>query len=268
LDVSRSRYYAWRRRSQGFRQQENERLLEKIKEAHQMSRRTYGSPRITVELNANGTPCGKNRIARLMRLHGIFAKTKRRFRVTTHSNHNLPVAENLLNRRFETDKPNKVWLSDITYIRTQEGWLYLSTVLDLFNRQVIGWSMDDRLTQDLVLQALHQALGRRKADPGVIFHSDRGSQYAGHAFRSVLKQHQFSQSMSATGNCYDNAVMESFFHTLKTEVVYFERYRTRADARQSIFEYIEVFYNRIRRHSSLGYLSPLDFANRMSDKAA
>ena len=268
LDVSRSRYYAWRRRSQGFRQQENERLLEKIKEAHQMSRRTYGSPRITVELNANGTPCGKNRIARLMRLHGIFAKTKRRFRVTTHSNHNLPVAENLLNRRFETDKPNKVWLSDITYIRTQEGWLYLSTVLDLFNRQVIGWSMDDRLTQDLVLQALHQALGRRKADPGVIFHSDRGSQYAGHAFRSVLKQHQFSQSMSATGNCYDNAVMESFFHTLKTEVVYFERYRTRADARQSIFEYIEVFYDRIRRHSSLGYLSPLDFANRMSDKAA
>jgi transposase InsO family protein len=268
LDVSRSRYYAWRRRSQGLRQQENERLIEKIKEAHQMSRRTYGSPRITVELNANGTPCGKNRIARLMRLHGIFAKTKRRFRVTTHSNHNLPVAENLLNRRFETDKPNKVWLSDITYIRTQEGWLYLSTVLDLFNRQVIGWSMDDRLTQDLVLQALHQALGRRKADPGVIFHSDRGSQYAGHAFRSVLKQHQFSQSMSATGNCYDNAVMESFFHTLKTEVVYFERYRTRADARQSIFEYIEVFYNRIRRHSSLGYLSPLDFANRMSDKAA
>jgi putative transposase len=268
FDVSRSRYYAWRRRSQGLRQQENERLLEKIKEAHQMSRRTYGSPRITVELNANGTPCGKNRIARIMRLHGIFAKTKRRFRVTTHSNHNLPVADNLLNRRFEASKQNHVWLSDITYIRTQEGWLYLSAVLDLFNRQVIGWSMNDRLTQELAIQALDQALGQRKPEAGAIFHSDRGSQYAGHDFRGILKRHQFSQSMSATGNCYDNAVMESFFHTLKTEVVYFERYRTRAEARQSIFEYIEVFYNRIRRHSSLGYLSPLEFNVRMSNKAA
>jgi transposase InsO family protein len=268
LGVSRSRYYAWRRRSKGPRQRENELLLERIKEAYTLGRRTYGSPRITKELRENGILCGKNRIARLMRLHGIYAKTKRRFRVTTHSHHNLPVAENLLNRQFETDKPNKVWLSDITYIWTQEGWLYLSAILDLYNRQVIGWSMDDRLTQDLVLQALHQALGRRKPDPGIVFHSDRGSQYAGHAFRNVLDQHHFSQSMSATGNCYDNAVMESFFHTLKAESVYFERYRTRAEARQSIFEYIEVFYNRIRRHSSLGYLSPLEFENRMVHKAA
>ena len=233
-----------------------------------MSRRTYGSPRITKELRENGVLCGKNRIARLMRLYGIYAKTKRRFKVTTHSNHNLPVAANLLKGQFQTDKPNKVWLSDITYIRTQEGWLYLSVILDLYNRQVVGWSMDERLTQDLVLQALQQALGRRKPDSGVVFHSDRGSQYAGHAFRNVLERHHFSQSMSATGNCYDNAVMESFFHTLKTEVVYFERYRTRAEARQSIFEYIEVFYNRIRRHSALGYLSPLEFEIRMSDKAA
>jgi len=268
LNISRSRYYAWRRRSKGLRQQENERLLERIKEAYKMGRRTYGSPRITKELRENGILCGKNRIARLMRIHGIYAKTKRRFKVTTHSNHNLPVAENLVNRQFEADKPNKIWLSDITYIRTQEGWLYLSAILDLYNRQVIGWSMNERLTQDLVLQALHQAMGRRKPGSGVVFHSDRGSQYAGYAFRSVLEQHHFSQSMSATGNCYDNAVMESFFHTLKTEVVYFERYRTRAEARQSIFEYIEVFYNRIRRHSSLGYLSPLEFENRMSDKAA
>jgi len=194
LDVSRSRYYAWRRRSQGLRQKENERLLERIKEAYKIGRRTYGSPRITKELIENGIFCGKNRIARLMRLHGIYAKTKRRFRVTTHSNHNLPVAANLLDRRFETDKPNKVWLSDITYIRTQKGWLYLSAVLDLFNRQVIGWSMDDRLTQDLVLQALHQAIGRRKPDPGVVFHSDRGSQYAGHAFRSVLDRYHFHRA--------------------------------------------------------------------------
>ncbi len=268
LDISRSRYYAWRRRSKGVRQQEDERLLEKIKEAYAMSRRTYGSPRIAKELRENGVLCGKNRIARLMRLHGIYAKTKRRFKVTTHSNHHLPVAENLLRGQFQTDSPNKVWLSDITYIRTREGWLYLSAILDLYNRQVIGWSMDERLTQDLVIQALQQALGRRKPDSGVVFHSDRGSQYAGQAFKSVLEQHHFSQSMSAAGNCYDNAVMESFFHTLKTEVVYFERYRTRAEARQSIFEYIEVFYNRIRRHSALGYLSPLEFENRMSDKAA
>ena len=268
LSVSRSRYYAWRRRSKGPRQLENERLLERIKEAYKIGRRTYGSPRITKELRENGILCGKNRIARLMRLHGIYAKTKRRFRVTTHSHHKLPVAENLLKRQFETDKPNKVWLSDITYIWTQEGWLYLSAILDLYNRQVIGWSMDERLTQDLVLQAFNQAIGRRKPNPGIVFHSDRGSQYAGHAFRDVLDQHHFLQSMSATGNCYDNAVMESFFHTLKTEAVYFERYRTRAEARQSIFEYIEVFYNRIRRHSSLGYLSPLEFENQMLHKAA
>jgi len=233
-----------------------------------MSRGTYGSPRLTAELRARGIRCGKNRIARLMRLHGIAAKMKRRFKITTHSRHNLPVAENLLNRQFAVDRPNKVWLSDITYIQTQEGWLYLSAVLDLYNRQVIGWSMNDRLTQDLVLNALAQALGRRTPEADAIFHSDRGSQYAGHAFRDVLRNHDFVQSMSGTGNCYDNAVMESFFHTLKTEVVYCERYRTRAEARQSIFEYIEVFYNRIRRHSSLGYLSPLEFEAKMSDKAA
>ena len=264
LCVSRSRYYAWKRRAKSFRQQENERLIENIREAHKLSRRTYGSPRIGKELKENNIFCGKNRVARLMRLEGIYARTKRRFRVTTHSDHNLPVAENLINRRFKTDRPNKVWLSDITYIQTREGWLYLSAVLDLYNRQIIGWW----ITQNLVLQAFQPALGRRKPDPGVVFHSDRGSQYAAEAFRSILDQHQFLQSMSAKGNCYDNAVMESFFHTLKTEVLYFERYRTRAEARQSIFEYIEVFYNRIRRHSSLGYLSPLEFEKQLALKAA
>jgi len=197
-----------------------------------------------------------------MRLDGIHAKTKRRFRVTTHSDHKLPVAENLIDRRFETNRLNK------THIRSREGWLYLSAVLDLYNRQIIGRYMEDRLTQNLVLQALRQTLLRRKPGPGVMFHSDRDSQYAAQAFRSMLKQHQFSQSMSAKGNCYDNAVMESFFHTLKKEVVFFGRYRTRAQARQSFFEYIEVFYSHIRRHSSLGYLSPLEFENRMAPKAA
>jgi putative transposase len=268
LAISRSTYYAWRKRPKCFRKQENDSLLEKIKSAHKHSRMTYGSPRITRDLRDNGIICGKNRIARLMRNHGIFAKTKRRFRITTCSNHSLPVAENLLNRRFETDRPNKVWLSDITYIWTREGWLYLSAVLDLYSRRIIGWSMGERLTQDLVITALQQALGRRKPVSGAVFHSDRGSQYAADAFRGILKQHKFSQSMSSTGNCYDNAVMESFFHTLKTEVVYFEKYGSRAQARQSIFEYIEVFYNRIRRHSSLGYLSPLEFENRNEDLAA
>ena len=268
LNISRSRYYVWRRHLKGLRQQENEGLLADIIEIHEKSRGTYGSPSVAEALKAKGKRHGKNRIARLMRLNGIHAKTKRTFKVTTQSRHNLPVAENLLNRQFETDQPNRVWLSDITYIRTQEGWLYLSAILDLFNREVIGWSMDESLRQELVLNALQQAIGRRKPGPGVIFHSDRGSQYAGHAFREALNQHQFLQSMSGKGNCYDNAVMESFFHTLKTEVVYFSKYRTRAEARQSIFEYIEVFYNRIRRHSALDYLSPLEFMTRMYDIAA
>ena len=241
LNISRSTYYSWTKRSSRLRHKENEKLLEKIKKAHEMSRMTYGSPRITQELRANGIICGKNRIARLMRSHGIFAKTKRKFRITTHSNKDLPVAENLLNRRFKSDRPNRIWLSDITYIWTQEGWLYLSAVLDLYNRQVIGWSMDQRLTQDLVLKAINQALGKRKPLPGAIFHSDRGSQYAGSALRRILKQHRFLQSMSSSGNCYDNAVMESFFHTLKTEAVYFEKYRTRTEAQKSVFEYIEIF---------------------------
>lgn len=268
LSISRSTYYAWRKRPKCLRKRGNDSLLEKIKNSYKESRMTYGSPRITVDLRENGIVCGKNRVALLMRNHGIFAKTKRRFRVTTHSNHSLPVAENLLKRRFETDQPNKVWLSDITYIWTREGWLYLSAVLDLYSRRIIGWSMGERLTQDLVISALNQALGRRKPVDRAVFHSDRGSQYAADAFRSILKHHKFSQSMSSTGNCYDNAVMESFFHTLKTEVVYFEKYSSSAQARQSIFEYIEVFYNRIRRHSSLGYLSPLEFENRNADLAA
>ena len=268
FSISRSRYYLWRRRIKGHRQQENERLLNSIVEIHKMSRQTYGSPRITKELKAKCFPHGENRIARLMRLNGIYAKTKRKFRVTIRSRHNLPIAENLLNRKFEIDQANKVWLSDITYVWTQEGWLYLSAVLDLFNREVIGWCMDESLHQNLVLNALQQAIARRKPGAGIVFHSDRGSQYAGDAFRNVLNQHHFSQSMSSKGNCYDNAVMESFFHTLKTEVVYFEKYQTRAEARQSIFEYIEVFYNRIRRHSALGYLSPFEFLARMSHVTA
>jgi transposase InsO family protein len=187
------------------------------------------------------------------------AKGKRRFKATTHSRHGLPVAENLLNREFTTEGPNRVWVSDITYIPTLEGWLYLAAILDVFSRTVVGWAMSDRLTADFVVRALVQAADRRRPLAGCIFHSDRGVQYACKDFRDVLKHHGFRQSMNRKGDCYDNALAESFFHTLKTEHVYHCRYKTRTEARQSIFEYIEMFYNRQRRHSALGYHSPVEF---------
>ena len=194
-----------------------------------------------------------------MRENGIVAKARHRFKATTHSRHSLSVAENLLNRDFTADKPNRVWVSDITYIPTLEGWLYLAVILDVFSRHVVGWAMSDRLTADFVVRALSQAADRRRPSPGCIFHSDRGVQYACKEFRDVLKHYGFCQSMSRKGDCYDNALAESFFHTLKTEHVYHYRYETRAEARQSLFEYIEMFYNRQRRHSALGYRSPVEF---------
>jgi transposase InsO family protein len=194
-----------------------------------------------------------------MKKHGIVAKMRRRFKVTTHSKHTLPVAENLLQKPFVAGKANTVWVSDITYVRTDEGWLYLAAILDVYSRQIVGWSMKERLTQDLTIPALQQALGRRNPVAGLIFHSDRGVQYASHDFRNLLKRKGFIQSMSGKGNCYDNAIMETFFHTIKTELIYCERYRTKEEARRSIFEYIEVFYNRVRRHSALNYKSPTEF---------
>jgi len=242
-----------------MRQLENERLLVEIKKAHKNSSKIYGSPRITEEVRENGIKCSRNRVARLMRRNGIAAKAKRRFKTTTDSRHNLPVAKNLLNRQFRVDAPNKVWVSDITYIWTAEGWLYLAVILDLFSRKIVGWSMSDRMTQDIVINAFLQAMWRRKPGAGLMFHSDRGSQYASGDFRRLLLEHGVIQSMSRKGNCYDNAVAESFFHTLKTEVVYHEKYLTREQARKSVFEYIELFYNRVRKHSTLGYCSPWKF---------
>jgi len=259
LDIGRSSYYTWKHRSKSMRDKENERLVFRIKLVYGESRRIYGSPRITAELRASGVRCGKNRVARLMREHGIMAKTRRRFKITTDSKHNLPIAENLLDQEFTTDAPNKAWAGDITYIWTKQGWMYLAVVLDLFNREVVGWSMKKRMTADIVIEALTMAIKRKRPQTGLIFHSDRGSQYASHDFGRLLEKYNVIQSMSGKGNCYDNAVTESFFHTLKTELVYFERYMTRSEARQSIFEYIEIFYNRIRRHSSIGYVSPVDF---------
>jgi len=262
LDVSRSGYYSWVRHNGGLRQRENERLLIKIREAYVRGRGTYGSPRVTAELRANGIPCGRNRVARLMKSNGIKAKTKRRFKATTQSRHDFLVADNILNQRFSVDAANKVWVSDITFIWTREGWLYLAAILDIFNRQIVGWSMGDTLSHGILSDALHKALMQRKPDTGVMFHSDRGTQYASYAFRDLMERHGFVQSMSSSGNCYDNALMESFFHTLKTELTYFEKYRTRQEARGSVFEYIEVFYNRVRRHSSLNYCSPIEFEQR------
>jgi putative transposase len=259
LKISRSGYYRWRKGGKSLRAQENEQLVTAIREAHSKSRQCYGSPRITEELRAGGYQCSKNRIARLMKKHGIVAKMRRRFKVTTHSKHSLPVAKNVLQKNFSAEAPNRVWTSDITYVRTDEGWLYVATVLDIYSRQIVGWSMHDRLTQELTINALQQALGRRSACEGLIFHSDRGVQYASWAFRTLLKRQGFVQSMSGKGNCYDNAIMETFFHTLKTELVYFEKYRTKEEARRSIFEYIELFYNRVRRHSALNYKSPMEF---------
>jgi len=259
IGASRSGYYGWKRQPQSKRQRENEKILMEIRESHKNSHRAYGSPRITEDLRANGTKCSENRVARLMKVHGIIAKAKKKFKATTSSKHNLPVAENLLNQDFAAEKPNTVWVSDITYIWTLEGWLYLSVILDLYSRQVVGWAMSDRLTAGFVIKALHQAIGRRNPDRGCILHSDRGVQYASADFRDVLNSHGFIQSMSRKGNCYDNAVAESFFHTLKTEHVCDYRYETRTEAIQSVFEYIEMFYNRQRRHSALGYRSPVSF---------
>jgi transposase InsO family protein len=259
LHVSSSGYYSWRKAGDSKRDIENKKLLWQIRLVHKKHKKRYGSPRITEELKDNGYSCSENRIARLMRKNSIAAKTKRKFKVTTNSKHNLPIAENIVNGNFSASAPNCLWASDITYIWTSKGWLYLCAILDVFNRQIVGWSMDSRMTQELVINALRQAIWRRKPDSGCIFHSDRGSQFAGHEFRKLLKKQEFIQSMSGKGNCYDNAIMETFFHTLKTELVYFESYQTRREAKRSVFEYIEMYYNRIRRHSALNYKSPVDF---------
>ena len=231
IGASRSGYYGWKRQPQSKRHKDNEKILMEIRESHKNSQRVYGSPRITEDLQAKGTKCSENRVARLMKIHGIAGKAAKKFKATTNSKHDLPVAENLLKQNFVAQKPNTVWVSDITYIWTSEGWLYLAVILDLYSRQVVGWAMSDRLTSDFVIKALYQAIGRRNPGSCCKFHSDRGVQYASADFRDVLNSHVFIQSMSRKGNCYDNAVAESFFHTLKTEHVYEYRYETRAEAR-------------------------------------
>ena len=257
--VSKSGYYDWRDRPESKRSRNNRILLSHIRVAFKKSRRNYGSPRVTDELNDTGIPCGMNRVEKLMRDNNIKAKRSKKFKATTNSKHNYPVADNLLNRQFEVDCPNSVWVSDITYIWTTEGWLYLAGVIDLHSRMVIGWSMSKRMTEQLTLDALTHAIQRRKPTDRLLHHSDRGSQYASKNYQKLLKDNHITVSMSRKGNCWDNAVMESFFATLKTELIYHEKFITRKDAKLKIFEYIELFYNRNRRHSSLGYKSPAQF---------
>lgn len=264
LSVSRSGYYAWRSRPASFRFLENEHLVSAIRSIHRTIDRCYGSPRIHAELLSQGYVCGLNRVARLMHREGLIARTAVRFRSLTKAGKREPAAANILNRAFDVTEPNRVWASDITYIPTGEGHLYLAVVLDLHSRQVVGWAMTSRLNSDLVTTALDQALRRRPVQPGLLHHSDRDGLYISAAYKHLLAEYEMISSMSRKGNCYDNACVESFFGSLKNELVAFERFLTRAEAKQKIFEWIEVFYNRVRRHSTLGYISPVEFEKKNS----
>jgi len=256
-----SGYYAACRRIPSRRVLENQAILLQIRAIHRESRQTYGSPRIHAELRAQGRVCNLKRIARLMRLNKIKARHKRQYHPTTRRDLRLPVAPNRLDQKFQAQAPNETWLTDVTAIPSQEGWLYLAAVLDLYSRRILGWAMTNLNDTDLVTAALQMALGRCGPEAGTLHHSDRGSPYASAVYQTLLSQHGFTVSMSGAGNCYDNAPMESFFGTLKAECVHWQRYRTRDEARQDIVRYIESWYNSRRRHSALGYISPSDFEN-------
>ena len=257
LDVSASGFAAWKHGGRRRKRLSDTQLLTFIRAVHVESKAAYGSPRVWRELKCRGVPVSRERVARLMRENDIRAKHKRRYKATTDSKHDLPVAPNLLERNFTPERPDQVWTADITYIPTAEGWLYLAVVMDLYTRMIVGWSMDARMTRDLVINALRMAYFRRRPKAGLMHHSDRGSQYASQDYQKVLQAYGMIGSMSRKGNCWDNAPMESFFNSMKNERTHGQRYATREDARQDTFEYIEAFYNRSRRHSALGYVSPV-----------
>jgi transposase InsO family protein len=259
LEVSRSGFYAWRKRPPPTRAKVDAQLAVEIVATHKRSRSTYGSPRVHAELHAKGVRVSEKRVARLMRQNGLRARQKRRFRRTTDSNHAQPIAPNVLERQFEPQAPNQAWATDVTYIHTAEGWLYLAVLLDLFSRRVIGWAASDTNDRALALQALDRGLRARRPGAGLVHHSDRGSPYASDDYRSLLREHGIVASMSRTGDCWDNAVAESFFATLKAEHVEHQRYPTRAAAIISIGDYIDNFYNPQRRHSHLGYINPIEY---------
>ena len=269
LEVSRSGFYIWLKRQPSRREQEDRRLVDEIRDIQEkVAKFRYGSPRMTVELRNRGRRVGRNRVARLMAANGLNAKRRKKFRTTTKSDHKHKAAPNLVNRQFEPEAPNRVWASDLTYVATAEGWLYLCVILDLYSRRVIGWATSRSLGTTTVLKALWMAITGRGNPRNVIFHSDRGVQYASTMFRRVLRKRGFSQSMSRKGNCWDNACVESFFKSLKTELIGKTIFESREAATQAIFEYIEVFYNRIRLHSTLGYLNPVQFEEESKEKVA
>lgn len=259
LEISASAYYEWQAEQESAHAQRDGELRELVRDIFADSKGRYGAPRIQRALATKGTRISRKRVARLMRELGIRAKSARKYKATTDSNHRLPIAPNRLERRFEAGVPNRVWVSDITYIWTRQGWMYLAVIIDLFSRRIVGWGLQDRMSASLVCEALDAAVKLRKPPPGLIFHSDRGSQYASKAFRRRLWRYRMQQSMSRKGNCWDNAVAESFFATLKKELVRNLAFETRASARSQVFEYIEVFYNRQRAHSLLGYETPTSF---------
>jgi transposase InsO family protein len=259
LEVSRSGYYAWRKRLPSKRQLENVQLAQEIDEIFTESRQTYGSPRIREELGARGYAVGRNRVIRIMQELGLYALQRRRYRSTTDSDHSYPVAQNLLDRRFTVSRPNEVWAADITYLWTDQGWLYLAVILDLYSRRVVGWSMKNHLRSELVIDALDMALCQRAPSGAPLHHSDQGKQYASDKYQVLLEHKGITCSMSRRANCWDNAVVESFFGTLKQELVHRQRWTTRAQLKSAVYEYLEVFYNRRRRHSTLGYVSPAEF---------
>jgi len=259
LSVSRSGFYAWCKRPESRRQRENKRLGALIKVSFEKSRQTYGYRRVRKDLQMQSEICSEYRVSQLMKKHDLRAKARKKFKITTDSKHNKPIHENLLCRQFNATTPNQRWVSDITYIPTTEGWLYLAVMMDLYSRRIVGWSMSNRLQESLVINAMRMSLFRRKVKSSLLLHSDRGSQYASDNFQNLLKENSINCSMSRKGNCWDNAAMESFFHTLKVECINHENFKTRDEAKKVIFDYIEVFYNKQRRHSYLNYLSPVQF---------
>jgi putative transposase len=263
LNVSKSGFYDWRKRGVSLRALSQQALLEEIVRIFNQKRGTYGAPRIWRALKDKGIDCSRRTVEELMKRNGLRAKRSKKFKQTTHSKHNLPIAPNRLKRKFKSKKPNKVWVSDISYLYTDEGWLYLAVFIDLYSRKVVGWSMSSRMTADLVVNAFRMGIFRRRRAPRMV-HSDRGSQYASQIFRDELKLRGCLQSMSRKGDCWDNAVAESFFGALKCEVTHHERFNSREAARLSVFEYIETFYNRERLHSHLGYMSPEAFEQKMN----
>jgi len=259
LGVSKTGYFAWRYRPKSARADKDRALTTRIQAIHADSRKTYGSPRVHRELHAQGTPISRKRVERLMRAAALSVKPAARFVVTTDSDHDLPVAPNLLEQDFTAEGSNQRWVTDITYVPTGEGWLYVAAILDLYSRKIVGWGMRERMDRGLVLAALQMAVSQRRPAAGLVHHSDRGSQYASRDYREALASHGMVASMSRRACCYDNAAMESFWHTLKVELIHRRSFQTRAEATQAIFEFIEVFYNRVRRHSSIGYVSPVEF---------